>query len=195
MVIDRIQYIGNRMNKFKFLRESIKNLKTVGTVTPSSRFLCEAMLKGIDFSEATLIIELGGGNGVLTQHILKKMRPDARLLTFEVQANFCELLRKIDDDRLVVIEDSAEFLPKYLEQYGRKDADHIISAIPFVILPKPLAKSIVSTCRDHLAPDGRFAQLHYSTILRSMYEEVFPVTKVNFTPLNLPPAFVFHCSK
>lgn len=179
----------------KFLRESIRNLKTVGTVTPSSRFLCQAMLKGIDFSQAKLIVELGAGNGVLTRHILKKMDSDAVLLSFEVQANFCELLRKIDDDRLVVIEDSAEHLADYLKQYNRVEADHIISAIPFVILPKELAKNIVSTCRDHLAADGRFAQVHYSTILKSLYDEVFPKVKINFTPLNIPPAFVFHCSK
>lgn len=183
------------MNKLKFLQESIKNLKTVGTVTPSSRFLCKAMLKGIDFSKATLIVELGAGNGVLTRHILKRMRPDAKLLTFEVQANFCELLRGINDDRLVVIEDSAEHLAAYLAEFGRDNADHIISAIPFVILPKELAKSIVSTCRNHLAPNGRFAQVHYSTILKSMYEDVFPRVNINFTPLNIPPAFVFHCSR
>lgn len=182
------------MNKMKFLRESIKNLKTVGTVTPSSRFLCQAMLKGIDFSKATVIVELGAGNGVLTRHILKRMRPDARLLCFEVQANFCELLRNIDDDRLVVIEDSAEYIADYLREFGREEADHIISAIPFVILPKDLAKNIVSTCSNHLAPEGRFAQVHYSTILKSLYEEVFPKVKINFTPLNIPPAFVFHCS-
>ena len=183
------------MNKLKFLRESIKNMKTVGTVTPSSRFLCKAMLKGIDFSKATLIVELGAGNGVLTRHILKRMRPDAKLLTFEVQANFCVLLRRIDDDRLVVIEDSAEHLAEYLAEFGREKADHIISAIPFVILPKELAKSIVATCRNHLAPNGRFAQVHYSTILKSMYEDVFPRVNVNFTPLNIPPAFIFHCSR
>ena len=179
----------------KFLRESIKNLKTVGTVTPSSRFLCQAMLKGVDFSKADLIVELGAGNGVLTRHILKRMRPDARLLCFEVQANFCKLLRQIDDERLVVIEDSAEYLADYLREYGREEADHIISAIPFVILPRDLAKTIISTCRDHLAQEGSFAQVHYSTILKSLYEEVFPKVKVSFTALNIPPAFVFHCRK
>ena len=184
------------MNKLGFLRESIKNLKTVGTVTPSSRFLCRAMLKGIDFSKATLIVELGAGNGVLTRHILKRMRPDAKLLCFEVQANFCDLLRAIDDDRLIVIEDSAEHLPTYLEEFGghQRKADHIISAIPFVILPKDLAKNIVATCYQHLAKNGRFAQVHYSLILKSLYEDVFPRVNINFTPLNIPPAFVFHCS-
>lgn len=182
------------MNKIKFLREGIKNLRTTGTVTPSSRFLCQSMLKGINFEKARIIIELGGGDGVLTRHILKKMHPDAKLLTFEVQANFCDLLRKIKDDRLIVIEDSAELIELYLQQYGYSQADHIISAIPFVILPKEVAENIIKTCRDHLAPKGYFVQMHYSTLLKSLYESIFPKVKTSFTPLNIPPAFVFHCS-
>ncbi|MEM1215016.1 MAG: ribosomal RNA adenine dimethylase, partial [Bacteroidota bacterium] len=81
------------MNKIKFFTEGLRNMRTVGTVTPSSRFLCESMLKGIDFSKAKFLVELGAGDGVVTKHILKRMRPDARLLAFEVQPDFCELLR------------------------------------------------------------------------------------------------------
>lgn len=182
------------MNKIKFLREGLKNLRTTGTVTPSSRFLCQSMIKGIDFSKARILIELGAGDGVVTRHILNKMHADARLFSFEVQSNFCDLLRKIDDPRLVIIEDSAEHLTDYLKEYGHEKADHIISAIPFVILPKDTAKNIVETCRDSLAPKGFFIQMHYSTMLKSLYESIFPKVKMSFTPLNIPPAFVFHCS-
>lgn len=182
------------MNKIKFLREGLKNLRTTGTVTPSSRFLCQSMIKGIDFSKARILVELGAGNGVVTRHILKKMHPDARLFAFEVQSNFCDLLRKINDDRLVVIEDSAEHLASYLQTHNYESVDHIISAIPFVILPKDTAENIVKACRDSLGPKGFFIQMHYSTILKSLYENIFPKVKMSFTPLNIPPAFVFHCS-
>lgn len=179
----------------QFFREGLKNLRTTGTVTPSSRFLCQSMIKGIDFSEARILVELGAGDGVVTRHILAKMHPDACLLVFEVQASFCEILRNIKDDRLVVIEDSAEHLLLYLAKYGHEKADHIISAIPFVVLPKETAESIIATCHASLAPRGYYVQMHYSTILRSLYESVFPEVKIKFTPLNIPPAFVFHCSK
>lgn len=182
------------MNRLQFLKEGIKNLRTTGTVTPSSRYLCQAMIKSIDFKHAKVIVELGAGDGVVTRHILRKMRPDAKLLCFEVQASFCEMLRQIDDDRLVVIEDSAEELPTYLANYGFEKACNVVSAIPFVILPKELSEKIITICRDHLKPGGTFSQIHYSTLRKSTYEGIFKRVKMSFTPLNIPPAFVFTCS-
>lgn len=181
------------MNKIQFLKEGLKNLRTVGTVTPSSRFLCQAMLKHIDFEKARLIVELGAGDGVITRHILQAMHPDARLLSFEVQPEFCKLLRSFEDERLIVIEDSAEHLPKYLTEFGAEKADQIISAIPFVLVPKEIAQKIVEISRDHLADDGRFSQMHYSTFLKPFYQSIFNRVKINFCPLNIPPAFVFYC--
>lgn len=169
-------------------------MRTVGTVTPSSKYLCQAMIKGTDFANARLLVELGAGNGVVTKHILKQMHPDAKLLAFEVQSAFCDLLRSIDDDRLIVVEDSAENLPLYLEQLDADKADQIISAIPFVILPKEVAQRIVEVSRDHLADQGQFVQIHYSLLLKPFYQNIFDRVKINFCPLNIPPAFVFHCS-
>jgi phospholipid N-methyltransferase len=182
------------ISRINFFREGLKNLRTVGTVTPSSRFLCEAMLKPINFAEAKVLVELGAGNGVITRHILRKMHPDAHLQVFEVQANFCQILRNIDDPRLIVIEGSAEHLPAYLAEHGFTHADHIISAIPFVILPKELARDIVATCHDCLAPGGHFVQMHYSMFLKSFYEEFFGEVRVRFCARNFPPAFVFACN-
>lgn len=169
-------------------------MRTVGTVTPSSKYLCQAMLKGTDFENARVLVELGAGNGVVTRHILKSMHPDAQLLAFEVQPAFCELLRAINDPRLIVIEDSAENLPLYLKEIGAEKADQIISAIPFVLVPKEEAQRIVEVSRNHLADSGKFVQIHYSTFLKPFYQGIFNRVKVNFCPLNIPPAFVFHCS-
>ena len=169
-------------------------MRTVGTVTPSSKYLCQAMIKGTDFKKARVIVELGAGDGVVTRHILKKMHPDAQLLVFEVQPAFCELLRSINDPRLIVVEDSAEKLPLYLKDLGVEKADQIISAIPFVLVPKEEAQRIVEVSRDHLADHGRFVQIHYSTFLKPFYQAIFDRVKINFCPLNIPPAFVFYCS-
>jgi phospholipid N-methyltransferase len=182
------------MNKIKFFKEGLKNMRTVGTVTPSSKYLCQAMIKGTDFAKARILVELGAGDGVVTRHILKRMHPDAKLLAFEVQPAFCDLLRSIDDARLIVVEDSAENLPLYLKKLGAKKADQIISAIPFVLLPKEEAQRIVEVSRDHLVTEGQFVQIHYSTFLKPFYQDIFDRVKINFCPLNIPPAFVFHCS-
>ncbi len=182
------------MNKLKFLSESLKNLRTVGTFTRSSKFACEKMVSYVDFENSKVIVELGAGDGVITKHIVEKMRDDAILLTFEVNEEFCKTIRKeIDDPRVKVIEDSAEKLPYYLEQYGCKEVDNIVSAIPFVSIPEKLGKRIINISKSTLKKGGRFIQIHYSLLVKSRYEEAFNNVEVHFEARNMPPAFVLEC--
>ncbi len=184
------------MNKLKFLSESLKNLKTVGTVTRSSQFLCEKMVSYVDFENSMLIVELGAGDGVITEHILKKMRPDAILLAFEVNPKFCENIRKsISDPRLIVVEDSAEKVPEYLAKHGHKQIDNVVSALPFVSLPDELGDSIVRTCKDLMKDGGRFVQVHYSLLTRKLYERIFGEIDIHYEVRNIPPAFVLVAEK
>ena len=90
------------MGTIKFFRESVKNLKTVGTITRSSKYLCKGMIKPVDFSKAKVLVELGAGDGVVTKHILENMRKDAKLLAFELNPKFCEQIREIQDERLII---------------------------------------------------------------------------------------------
>ncbi len=173
--------------------KGLTSFRTTGAVTRSSRFLCHEMINAVDYSKAKILVELGAGDGVITKHLLERMGPDTQLMVFEVQASFCELLHAIDDDRLIIIEDSAEYLDKYLKEHGFEKADGIISAIPFVILPKPVVRAIVTACRDCLAEGSYFMQFHYSRILNAFYEEIFDEVKIKFVPRNIPPAFVFRC--
>ena len=178
------------MKAINFFREGIKNLKTVGTVTRSSRFLCQKAIEPIDFSRADAVVELGAGDGVITHHILNEMKPDARLLAFEVNESFCENLHQIEDARLVVANESAELIGRWLRDMGADKADYVVSAIPFVALPRSLSKKMVSEVKKHLKPGGLFIQVHYSLLMKPLYEEIFGNVDVNFVPLNVPPAFV-----
>lgn len=178
------------MTAMSFLREGIRNLKTVGTITRSSAYLCRQMISYIDFNEAEVIVELGAGDGVITRHILAKMRPDARLFVFEVNDHFCKILREIDDDRLMVIEDSAENLDVHLLKNGFTRVDHIISAIPFVVVPEDITYGILGQCKSQLKTGGKFIQVNYSLLKKKMYEKVFGNVRVGFVPFNLPPAFI-----
>jgi phospholipid N-methyltransferase len=123
------------------------------------------------------------------------MKPETQLLAFEVLKPFCDELRAINDKRLNVVEDSAEYLRKYLDQANADYADYIISAIPFVALPEKLGDSIIQTAFDNLRPGGLFIQLNYSLIPKKRYERFFSKVDVHFVPLNIPPAFVMVCHK
>jgi len=180
------------MNKIEFLRESLRNLKTVGTVTRSSKFLCKGMIEPVDFKKADVIIELGAGDGVVTEHILKAMKPGSKLFAFEVNKAFCDLMREKfkGDDRLVVVEESAAIVADVLKKHNVQQADYVISAIPFVSLPDELGYEIVYACKNILKPKGLYIQIHYSLLMKKMYKKVFGNVDVSFVPLNLPPAFV-----
>lgn len=184
------------MTTLEFFKESLRTIRTTGTLTPSSRFLTEAMLKPIDFSKAKVIIELGAGDGVFTRQILARMRPDATLISFEINESFCDLLRNtIKDPRFHLIEDSAELITEYLHRYGFSETDYVVSGLPFVALPESLAQSIVNTCFSRLRKGGFFIQFHYSAHMRRFYRRIFGNLKLRFIPLNVPPAFVMICEK
>ena len=184
------------MKKVDIFLESIKNIKTVGTITFSSKFLVKKMIAPIDFSKADCIVELGAGNGCITEGLIGRMTTSTKLLSFEINEQFCDLINdRIDDERLVLINDSAEKIENYLKKQGFKHADHIVSAVPLVVLPKEIGIRIVEESIKCLKPGGLFIQLSYSPLQGKKFENQFDNMKINFTMLNLPPAFVYVCQK
>jgi len=183
------------MGRMEFFKEGLKNLKTIGTVTPSSKYLCAKMVGLSDLIGSKCIVELGAGDGVMTSHILKRMPAGAMLFAFEINPKFCELMREIDDPRLIVVEDSAEHLAKYINDHGFEQIDVVFSALPFVVLPDEVSQSIVQSCYDFLKPLGQFFQVHYSLLEKNLYKRIFGNVNVSFQLLNIPPAFILTCSK
>lgn len=183
------------MGTIEFFKEGFKNIKTVGTITRSSKFVCKEMVSHVDFSTAKVVVELGAGDGVITKHILRAMSEDAVLLCFEVNPAFCKQIRKIKDKRLIVVEDTAELLPKYLKENNLGEVDAVISAIPFVALPEELSYKIVGICKDNMKKSGKYIQIHYSLLTKKMYKKVFGNVDVNFVPINIPPAFILVSEK
>lgn len=182
--------------KFNFFRESVKNYKTSGTIAPSSRFLAQRMLKNIDFTSANVIVELGPGNGAITEHILKKLHPKATLICFEINDAFYNELLKIDHPQLVVLKKSAENIQAEVTELGFAQINHIISSLPLTIIPKKISKNILKESYTNLAVGGTFIQYQYSLTYYKQLKGVFKEEiSLDFEPLNIPPAFVYRCKK
>ncbi|MEO0734564.1 MAG: methyltransferase domain-containing protein, partial [Bacteroidota bacterium] len=147
------------MSTFSFLLEGLRNLRTTGTLTRSSPALCRAAIDRIDFTTARTIVELGAGDGVITEYILERLHPEGKVIAFEVSPELCADMRSIGDPRLVVAEDSAENVRKWLDEVGADKADHVVSAIPFAALPAELGKRIVRAARDNLREGGCYNQV------------------------------------
>ncbi|MDF2157813.1 methyltransferase [Algoriphagus sp. CAU 1675] len=179
------------MSKSNLLLELYSNLSTTGAVTFSSKALVSKMVSHADLSHAKLIIEMGGGDGSITQGIIDKMNPDAELLVFEINSSFCKVMEdQFDLKNVKIINDSAENLEQYLD--GRK-VDYIFSSLPFSLMPKNSTDAILRISNHSLSKGGAFIQICYSYLLKSLFKKYFNKVEVSFTMKNFPPAFVMMC--
>ena len=179
------------MSKSDLLLELYTNLSTTGAVAFSSKTLVKKMLAHVDFKEAKLIIELGGGDGSITKGIVDKLSPDTELLVFEISKSFCTSMEKLfPQDNVRIINDSAENIEKYLD--GRK-ADYVLSSLPFSFFAPEVRDRILSQSKSALTQSGSFIQGCYSYLLKNLFKKHFGKINVSFTLKNLPPAFVMVC--
>lgn len=186
---------SSTLSTFSFLLEGLRNLRTTGTLTRSSVALCEAAIDRIDFSKAKIIVELGAGDGVITEHILKRLSPEGKVIAFEVSPELCDDMRAIGDPRLIVAEDSAENIRAWLDKIDADLADHIVSALPFANIPPAVGKAIVQAAQDNLRPGGCYNQVHYSLKTKGYYEAAFGKVETRRVWKNLPPAWVLYCRR
>jgi phospholipid N-methyltransferase len=183
------------LSKKTFISEVLKTGGTIGALSPSSSFLAHKMLSPIDFETAKCIIEFGPGTGIFTHKLLEKMTQDSRLFIFEINPAFFAALKTINDNRLIVVNDSAENCMIYLKQYHQENADYIVSSLPFAMIPDQVVDAILENAYKVLSEKGKFIQFQYSLNALSKLKTIFNKVKVKFTFLNLPPAFVFICRK
>ncbi len=183
-------------HRIEFFRESLRNLRSMGSVSPSSRFLCRTIANKIDPLKAKIVVELGPGNGAITRFILNRLQPDAQLIIFEINTVFVEKIRAtFDDPRMTIVHDSAENMGQHFKTLGITEVDYFISGIPFVMLPESLTEIITRSCQSWLREGGRFVQFHYSPLLLRLYRRIFGNISVEVVALNLPPAIVISCEK
>ena len=76
---------------FLFIRNFFRHPRMLGSIIPSSRFLIKQLLEPIDWDKARVIVEYGPGVGGITAEILRRMRPDARLIAIEMNPDFVQL--------------------------------------------------------------------------------------------------------
>jgi phospholipid N-methyltransferase len=167
----------------------------MGSIIRSGGPMCRKMTQFIDPDTDLTIVELGAGDGAITSYILEKMAPNSTLLVFEINPELCTILSKIDDKRMILINDGAENLDDHLTKHGIAEVDMIISAIPFLVLPDDITNKILTLCSQMLKKGGIFVQMHYIKAVKTMYKRIFGNVHTYFVPVNIPPGYVFKCVK
>ncbi len=153
------------------------------------------MLDEAHIEAASIVVEFGPGTGVFTQEIVQRMRPDTRLIVFEIDPLFAaDLQKRFTDPRVQVINASAAQSQEYLAHLDALPADCVISGLPFASLPRPITHAILRTTTGVLRPSGIFVTYQYTPVMRRILRNYFPHTYVaRFVLPNLPPALVFVC--
>lgn len=172
------------------LKEIKRRVKEYGAISPSSPFLARQMVKSVLWPDVKLAVELGAGSGVITKEALKKLSPNAMLVVFEINPRSYHKLSSIKDSRLIVINDRAENMDKYLN--GEK-ADCIISGVPIGALSVREFDLFASAVKRNLKTNSQFVQFQYFLTSYFRVQREFPEIAISFVPINLPPAFVYVC--
>ncbi len=177
-----------------FARNFFRHPRMLGSIIPSSRFLIRQLLQPIDWQAARVIVEYGPGVGCITAEILERMRPDALLVAIETNSEFVRFLRNaFPDERLRVMEGSAESVDEFLRVLGHEQVNYIISGIPFSTIPADLRERILRKTSGALAPGGSFLVYQFSTRVLPDLQRIFHYVKRKFEPLNVLPAHLFFC--
>src|SRR5260221_5818983 len=177
-----------------FARNFFRNSGMLGSIVPSSRFLIKQLLEPIDWARARVIVEYGPGVGGITAEILRRMRPDASLIAIETNPEFVGFLRATtEDERLHVVEASAEPVVEILRQHGHERASYVISGIPFSTISAPVRERILRSTWSVLEPHGSFLVYQFSTRVLQDLRRIFRYLRHQFQPLNVLPAHLFFC--
>lgn len=167
----------------------------VAAVTPSSRFLVDRTVKAMDLSHAKVVVEYGAARGVMTRKILEKMRPDAKLLAIEFNADLYKELTDLRDPRMTPVHGDVREIDKILAKHGLHGADVIVSGVPFAFFSGRGRHELLTKTSSLLNPGGRFVAYQVTTHLIPMLPDYFSKVDTQFEVRNMPPHFVFTALK
>lgn len=176
-----------------FIRRFVRNPKDVGSVAPSSRFLVAKMLAPVPWHRCRTVVELGPGTGAVTEGIVSRLPASAHLLLFERDPVFRQALVERFPQAELFPEASA--LSRVVQEQGVGPVHAVLSGLPFALFSAERKESILTQVHASLADGGLFIAFQYSLLLLSDLRRIFRRVHVDFTPLNLPPAFIYVCRK
>ena len=169
---------------FSWVAKFLKSPREIGAIAPSSPHLARLMTNDIPLDAR--VLELGPGTGVVTEHILSRLSSPSQLTLIERDPELSAMCSAGFPGITVRTGDAESLMQDNSETY-----DAIVSGIPFAAMEQAKRARMFRLIAERLQPDGLFIMFQYSTTTLGELKEIFGSVDVRFTPLNLPPAFVF----
>ena len=191
---------GGLRDSVRFFGRFLTSPGSIGAVMPSSRYLAEAMVRGLGLEEGDLVVEYGPGTGPMTLaiHQLKLADLGIGYLGIELDPTFHASLQERFPGMGFVL-GSVVDVEAILAERGLGAAKAIISGLPFASLTMPVQQAVVAGTHRVLADDGEFRTFQYvhafglssARRFRAMMGERFG-SYHRSTPVlrNVPPAYI-----
>lgn len=178
----------------KFFRQFLRTPKMVGSIIPTSSQAIDALLAAVDWNKTDIFIEYGPGVGTFTRPILRRLRPDARLIAIDTCQDFIDHLNKeIRDPRLTLVHGSAADIESILRQHAAgARADYVLSGLPFSTLPDGVGEDIAAATARALNPDGAFLIYQYSRFVKKLLQPHFRHIEDKRHWRNIPPCYLLN---
>lgn len=177
-------------NPAMFFRRWLANPLQMGSIVPSSRALCDRIVRQVRRKGDEMILELGAGTGVVSNALLASGVPPERLCVVEIVPAMADHLRRMLPG-VLVIEGDARELSSLLPARWHGNIGTVVCGIPLVLLPKPMQRSFIDAI-ESVAPGRGF--LHFSYCVTSPLaarHHALTAKREAWTPLNFPPASVW----
>lgn len=180
-------------SRITFLKKFLAAPQNIGSITPSSKYLVDHMLRKVDWQNVDRFVELGSGTGVITEELVKCVKPQAEGILVEQDVDLQRQLQR--DYPQYIVHNQAENLTDKLAQVGWSKVDCIICSLPFAIFNQEKRQIIFDQIDAVLAEDGIFVAYQYSLNIKKDLAKRFPLLEMSFVALNVPPAFVYRGQK
>lgn len=180
------------IRKLKTSLAYTKNIISTGAIAPFSKKVGHELCKNLSGEKDKIFVEFGLGHGNITKAILEAISKDAVLYSFEVNEKFCAFVREeIKDPRLVIINDGAQHIKKYIKE----PIGGVVSTIPFSFFSKDKQQKIIQDSYDLLEDKTFYAQALYSKLLFNSFDSIFDKTTITSERNNIPKAYIYQCQK
>ncbi|MCP4177053.1 MAG: ribosomal RNA adenine dimethylase domain-containing protein [bacterium] len=170
---------------------------------PSSPYLSDKITSDIGVETADSVVELGPGTGVFTKVVLEKKKADSKFIVVELNKTLFDIV-KSKFPGLTIYNDSAANLNSLIKKENVDSVDIVLCGLPWASFPAALQISILEAVHTSLKDGGIFTTFAYlqGAILptgirfRKLLSSYFSKVETTKTVWrNIPPAFVYRCTK
>jgi phosphatidylethanolamine/phosphatidyl-N-methylethanolamine N-methyltransferase len=174
-----------------FFRRWLSNPLQMGSIIPSSPKLGALIAKQIDKRSSSLILELGAGTGAITKSLISAGISPGRIVVVEIVPEMADHLRAKFPQTSVLQADAFDLPIQLLKDTGT-EIGTVICGIPLVLLNEAKQRQFIQQV-EAVAPGRGFLLYTYCVTSPLPHRTLgLEAQRLDWTPLNFPPASVWH---